>query len=74
MAHFSWISAIPRLQSHYEETIYFLPSVARISWYSFNQPRKDERLSLPWSHLVVLNLGPLDWEFSTLTTKLLLSK
>ena len=33
------------------------------------QPRKDERLSRPWSHPVVLNMGPLDWESSALTTR-----
>ena len=27
------------------------------------QPLKDERLSQPWSHPVVLNLVPLGWEF-----------
>ena len=25
------------------------------------RPLKDERLSRPWSHPVVLNTGPLDW-------------
>ena len=25
-------------------------------------------LSRPWAHLVVLNVGPLDWESSTLIT------
>ena len=38
------------------------------SWYSFDQPQKDERLNSPWSQPIVLNLGPLDWESSTLTT------
>ena len=42
------------------------------SWYSFYRPRKDERLSRPWSHPVVLNTGPLDWESSALTTRPLL--
>ena len=46
----------------------FYHSVPRNSWYSFYQPQKDERLSRPWSHPVVLNMGPLDWESSTLTT------
>ena len=32
------------------------------SWYSLYRPQKDERLSRPWSHPVVLNMGPLDWE------------
>ena len=40
----------------------FYHSVPRISWYTFNQPRKHERLSQPWSHLVVFNLGHQDWE------------
>ena len=44
----------------------FYYSVRRISWYSFNQPQKHERLSQPWSHLVVFNLGHLDWESSSL--------
>ena len=48
-------------------TLYHL--VPRDSWYSFDQPRKDERLSQPWSHPVVLNSGPLDWEYSTLPTR-----
>ena len=42
----------------------------RNSWYSFDRPRKDERLSQLWSHLVVLNLVTLDWEYSAWTTTL----
>ena len=52
----------------------FYRSVPRNSWYSFYQPRKDERLSRPWSHPVVLNTGLLDWETSALTTRPLLRK
>ena len=52
--------------------INFYHPVRRISWYSFNRPQKDERLSQPWSHPVVLNLGSLDWESIVLTTRLLL--
>ena len=56
--------------SHFEEAVYFLPSSSQFcTWYSFYQPRKDERLSRPWSHPVVLNTGPLDWESSALTTR-----
>ena len=36
---------------------------------SFYRPRKDERLSRPWSHPVVLNTGLLDWESSALITR-----
>ena len=42
-------------------------------WYSFDRPRKDERLSRPWSHPAVLNTGPLDGESSALTTRPLLN-
>ena len=47
----------------------FYHSVPRNSWYSFHRPRKDERLSRPWSHPVVLNTGPLDWKSNVLTTR-----
>ena len=32
------------------------------SWYSFDQPQKDEKLRWPWSHPVILKMRPLDWE------------
>ena len=38
------------------------------SWYSFDRPPKDERLSQPWCHPLVLKTGPLSWESSALTT------
>ena len=48
--------------------ITFYHQVPRNRWYSFYQSsQEDERLSQPWSHPVVLNVGPLDWESSTLT-------
>ena len=50
----------------------FYHSFPKISWYSFIRPGKDERLSQPWCHPMLLNLGPLDWESSTLTTRPLL--
>ena len=37
--------------------------------YSFYQPPKNERLSWPWSHPMVLTMRILDWESSTLTTR-----
>ena len=36
---------------------------------SFCYASKDERLSRPWSYPVILNMGPLNWESSTLTTR-----
>ena len=38
------------------------------TWYSFDRPQKDGRLSRSWSHPVVFNLGPLDWKSSAQTT------
>ena len=54
--------------------ITFYHSVPRNSWYAFYRPRKDEWLSRPWSHLVVLNTGPLARESSALTTRPLLKQ
>ena len=41
----------------------------RNSWYSSYQPWNDERVSQTWSHLVVLNMGPLDWNTGLLNCK-----
>ena len=58
-----------RATSWRQFTFYHL--VPRNSWNSFYQPWKDEKLSRPWSHPVVLNTGPLDWESSAICTFLL---
>ena len=50
----------------------FCHYIPRNSWYSFNRPQKDERLSRPWSHQEVLNTGPLHQKSSALTTRPLL--
>ena len=42
----------------------FYHYVLRNSWYSFDGPQMNERPSRIWSHAVVLNVGPLDWEVS----------
>ena len=42
--------------------------VPRTSWYSLNRLWKGKRLCWSWSHLAVLNSGPLDLESSILTT------
>ena len=69
---YGWISTVSRLQSYYEEAVYFLPQVPRDPWYSFDRPRDDKRLSRPSSHPVALNKGHLDWESSALITRPLL--
>ena len=48
-------------------TFYHL--VCSTSWYLFNQPQKNERLSWTWSYPTVLNLESLDWGSSTLTIR-----
>ena len=50
----------------------FYNLVERNSWYLFHRSRKGERLRRPWSHPVILIMGPLNWESSTLTTSPLL--
>ena len=42
-----------RATSRRQFTFYHL--VPRYSWHSFYRPRKDERLTWPWSHPVVLS-------------------
>ena len=65
---------LPHGQSHVEETVYFLPLSSQKFLVLFYRLRKDKRLSQPCSHSVVLNTEPLDWEYSTLTTRPLLHK
>ena len=52
----------------------FYHSVLKINLYYFNQPQEDERQIPPWSHPVGLDLRPLYWESSALTTRPLLHK
>ena len=68
-------STVSRLQSHYKEIVYFLPVSSQkflVLIWSTSEEWKGE-LSQPWSHPVVLNTGPLDWESSTLTGSITLS-
>ena len=51
-------------------TFYHL--VSRNYWYSFDRPRKDERLNWTWSHPGVLKTGTLDCQSRALTTRSLL--
>ena len=66
---FNYLKATATSRRHFT----FYHSVQGNSSYSFYWPRKDERLSRPWSHPVILNTGPLDWESSTLSTSLPIS-
>ena len=42
---YGWGLTTSRLQSHYDEEVYFLPLNSQKSWFLFDQPQKDERLS-----------------------------
>ena len=56
---FNWHSTASRLESYFEAL-----QVPINYYYLFYWSQKDERLSRPWSHPVVLNIGPMDWESS----------
>ena len=64
---YGWGSTASRLEPIQGGSLLFttkFPEIPGAFW-----PQKDERLSQPWSHPVVLNTGTLDWESSTLTTR-----
>ena len=56
-----------KVQCWYENSVYFLPlstqKILVLIWLTLD---RWKAVSRPWSHQVVLNLGPLDWESSAL--------
>ena len=56
-----------KVQCWYENSVYFLPlstqKILVLIWLTLDRWKAVIR---PWSHQVVLNLGPLDWESSAL--------
>ena len=67
---YGWGSAVSRLQSHYCETVYFLPLRPQEFLVFILSTWKDGRLSWPWSHPVVLKPGHLDLESNLITIPL----
>ena len=67
---YGWGSAVSRLQSHYCETVYFLPLRPQEFLVFILSNWKDGRLSWPWSHPVVLKPGHLDLESNLITIPL----
>ena len=70
-----WCWTVSRLEPLEGDSLLFtskLPVVPGI--YSVYHSQKDERLSQPWSHPMVLNLEFLDQESSALITRPLLHK
>ena len=67
---YGWGSTASRLVPLWWVSLLFTTKFPAIpSICSFYQPQKDERLSWPWNHPVVLNMQPLDWKSTTLTTR-----
>ena len=67
---YGWGSTASRLVPLWWVSLLFTTKFPAIpSICSFYQPQKDERLSWPWNHPMVLNMQPLDWKSTTLTTR-----
>ena len=66
---YGWSSTVSWLKPLWGGSLLFSTKFStRNSWYSYYWPQKDDRLRRSWSHPMVLNTGPLDWESSALTT------
>ena len=65
---YEWGSTASRLEPLRGSGLLFTTKFSEIPGTYFNNlgRMKDRR---PWSHPVVLNTGPLDWESSALTTR-----
>ena len=61
---YGWGSPASRLEPLQGGSLLFTTKFPEIPGTLFYRPRKDEKLSRPWSNPVVLNTGPLDWESS----------
>ena len=70
---YGWGSTASRLEPLRGGSFLFTTKFQEIPGTHY-QPQKDERLSWPWSHPVVLNTGPMDWESSILNTRPLENK
>ena len=74
MVHFyGWGSTASRLEPLRGGSLLFTTKSQKFLILTY-RPRKDERLSRPWSHPLVLNTGSLNWESSALTTRPLFHK
>ena len=69
---YGWGSFATWLRDHYEESLLFIAIFPVIPATHLINLERMKGLSQLWSHPLVLNSGPLDWEFSVLTTKPLL--
>ena len=69
---YRWGSNASRLEPLQGGSLLFTAKFPETPGAHFIDPQNDEKLSRPWSHPVDLNMGPLDWESSVLTTRPLL--
>ena len=58
--------------SHFEEVVYFLPFSSHKFLVVILSTSEEWKAESTLSHPLVLSTGPLDWEFSALTTRPLL--
>ena len=66
---YGWGSTASRLEPFRGGSLLFTTKFPEIPGTHFIDLGRMKRLSRPWSHSVVLNTGPLDWESSALTTR-----
>ena len=63
---YGWDSTTSGLQPFRGGSLLFIIQFPEIPGTHFINLWEDEMLSQPWSHPVLLNMGPMDWESSTL--------
>ena len=66
---YGWGSTSSRLKSHYEEAVYFLPPHPQKFLVHLWSTLEGWKAKLTLEPLSGLNMGPLDWKFSILTTR-----
>ena len=66
---YGWGSTASWLEPLWGGSLLFTTKSPEIFGTDFYRLRKDERLSRPWSYLVVLSMGPMNWESSALTSR-----
>ena len=66
---YGWGSTASRREPLWGGSLLFNTKFPEIFGTHFYRLRNDERLSRPWSYLVVLSMGPMNWESSALTSR-----
>ena len=66
---YEWCSTASRLEPLQRGSLLFTTKFPEVPGTHFIDLGRMKGLSQPWSDPVVLNTGPLDWEFSALTIR-----